>query len=91
MKTANLTFDTSKALQICCLDSSIHTHRFAAILGNVATAGRWVLLLVYYWRLLHFQANLNLRKRRLLLTTLTELKAIAALARIGLSRIPNAG
>jgi hypothetical protein len=32
-----------------------------------------------------------LRKRRLFVTTLTELNAIAALARTGLSRIPNAG
>jgi len=32
-----------------------------------------------------------LPSRRLLVTTLTELKAIAALARIGLSRIPKAG
>src|SRR5205085_110648 len=31
------------------------------------------------------------RRRRLFETTLTELKAIAALARIGLSRMPNAG
>ena len=36
----------------------------------------------------HAQAR---RSRRLLLTTLTLLNAIAALARIGLRRIPNAG
>jgi hypothetical protein len=36
----------------------------------------------------HILAPLN---RKLLVTTLTELKAIAALARIGLSRMPNQG
>ena len=94
MQTANLTFDAAQALQIGGLNIRIHTHRFAAILGNFATAGRGgrqLLFLVFYWRLSHAQVNLNPRNRRLFPTTLTELKAIAALARMGLSSIPNAG
>src|SRR5262245_58660227 len=43
---------------------------------------------VHMHRPLHTRTPLN---RRLFPTTLTELRAIAALARTGLSRIPNAG
>jgi hypothetical protein len=46
------------------------------------------LFLVFLLRLPH---TLNRRRRRELLTTETELKAMAAEARIGLSRIPQKG
>jgi hypothetical protein len=42
-------------------------------------------------RLTSGQLIRTLRSRRLFVTTLTELNAMAALARIGLSRIPKAG
>jgi hypothetical protein len=36
-------------------------------------------------------SGVHMRSRRLLVTTLTELKAMAALARMGLSRMPQTG
>lgn len=41
--------------------------------------------------IMRHQANRTLRRRSELVTTLTELHAIAALARIGLNRMPNDG
>jgi len=81
LQTANLAFDASKALEIPRLYFRIDTDRFSRA---VCLAGAFCVRTGS----LH---GFHPRNRRLFVTTLTELSAIAALAITGLSKIPRLG
>jgi hypothetical protein len=78
LKTANLPLDAAQAVQVSRFHFRIDTDRFGAlhIRAHLISSG---------------QARRARRSRKLFVTTLTELKAIAALAMIGLSINPVTG
>src|SRR5690606_15384217 len=100
LEPADLPLDAAQALQVAVLDVRVHRDRSPAALvsardGSRAAAAhgdRGIRLVV---RVLFHHAlpgcSRARRSRKLLLTTLTELNAIAALASTGLSSTPNAG
>src|SRR5512138_3578950 len=87
LQPTHLPFDSAQTLEVARLDAGIDRDRFArapprCVGANLARAVR------HHVRVLH---GFHRRSRRLLLTTLTELRAIAALATTGLSSRPNFG
>jgi hypothetical protein len=78
LKTADLPLDAAQTVQVSRFRFGIDTDRFSAFdsRGHLISSG---------------QARRARRSRKLFVTTLTELKAIAALAMIGLSINPVTG
>ena len=78
LKTANLPLDAAQTVQVSRFHFRIDTDRFSAphSRGHLISSG---------------QARRARRSRKLFVTTLTELRAIAALAMIGLSINPVTG
>src|SRR5690606_28553258 len=104
LESADLPIDPAQALQVALLDLRVHRDRspaavFAARRGSRAAAAaahgdRPSRIVVRVHALVHhilLGCSRARCSRRLLLTTLTELNAIAALASTGLSSTPKAG
>ena len=83
LEAAHLPLDSAKSLEIAVANIRIDPHCLTTgrVLDGTAAGA-------FNAGIFH---SLHLPSRRLLATTLTELSAIAALARIGLRRIPVAG
>jgi hypothetical protein len=93
MKAANLTFDTSQTSQIRRFNVSVNANRFTPrltyfadgiVIGDATSE-------IALFRSHIFYSILSRRNRKLFMTTLKELRAIAALATTGLSNKPKTG
>ncbi len=95
LKAVDLPLDPAKPRHVRSLDPRVYRRCFPSSRLSLAIASRATQPLVLPLRSLHFvpplQVNRRRRSRNALLTTETELNAMAALAMIGLSNRPKNG
>jgi hypothetical protein len=91
MESTHLSLDAAKAFKILRSDLRIDSNGVISMRTLHCVFGFIVFDFMMFVRVRILHVSLILLRRRLLVTTLTELKAMAALARMGLRRIPATG